>query len=137
MSTEQQGGPSYDLDVSPDAMRWTPEKPPPKPYVSRRDGRFAYSFEAIEHVEHVNCSKGCLSGAKPGSAEDKEFGPGGTCPILASVACGMGDVISELDDQGDRIVCLARQPRPSVPEPPRTPAVVQVAGQIELFEVAS
>lgn len=137
MTGEQQGGPSYDLDVSPDAMRWTHEQPQPKPYVSRRDGRFAYSFEAIDHIEDVNCSKGCLSGAKPGSAEDKEFGPGGTCPILASVACGMGDVIPELDDQGDRIVCLARQPRTTVERPPRPAVVAQVAGQIDLFEVAS
>jgi hypothetical protein len=105
--------------------------------VSRRDGRFHYSFEAIDHIEETSCSKGCLSGAKPGSADYKEFGPGGNCPILASVAIGLGDVIPELDDQGDRIVCLARQPRPSVPEPPRPPAVRPVAGQLDLFGAAS
>lgn len=98
--------------VSDDAMRWAPDPHPKRltqPYIARRDHRFAYSTEAIEHVEQVNCSRGCRFGAAPGSPEHEEFGPGGTCGVLALVACGMGDEIPVLEDDGATITCTARE----------------------------
>ncbi len=90
-------------------------------YHPRRDGRFLHSTEAIEHIEQHNCIRGC---AVPDPKDIAEFGPGGACPILARVAAGDGEPISELDDQGRRIVCLARkvthavEPTPDVPSLP-------------------
>lgn len=134
------GGAYLDLDVSPDAMRWTAEPPPPKPFVSARDGRWHYSFEAVDHVEEVNCSRGCRWGAVPGSPEDEEFGPGGTCEVLARVSLGDGQPIPELDDRGDEVVCLVREPASVVSSPvhargPVAPPVPAVPGQLDLLEV--
>jgi hypothetical protein len=127
------GGTYLDPDVSGDAMRWSTAPPPPRPYVARRDDRFAHSFEAIEHVETTSCSRGCLRGAAPGSADEREFGPGGTCAILAEIAIGLGEEVRELDDQGDQVVCLVREPRPIAPPPPRRETVPPVVGQLPLF----
>lgn len=121
------GGSSYDLDVSSDAMRWTENPPPPHPFRSRRDGRFNHSFEAIDHVEDTSCSLSCWRGAEPGSPEAVEFGPGGTCDVLARVAIGDGEPIPELDDRGDEVVCLVRLPL-SAPRP-----VPPVRGQLPLI----
>lgn len=128
------GGVSLDLDVSPDAMRWSAEPPPPRPFRSRRDGRFSYSTEAIDHIESTSCSLGCRRGAAPGSPEAEEFGPGGTCGVLALVAIGDGEPIEDLDDQGDRVVCRVREPLPQRDLGDPVPAV---AGQLALIEEVS
>lgn len=129
-----------DWAVSLDAARWSPTEPPPTPYSSHRDGRWHYSFEAVNHVEETNCARGCRFGAPTGSPEAEEFGPGGTCHVLAMVSLGDGQSIPELDDRGDHLVCLVREPASDLadrtpPRPPLGPPVPAVPGQLPLPEV--
>lgn len=78
-------------------------------YRPQRDSRFEHASDAIEHIETVNCAWGCKRGAQT-AEELLEFGPGGTCGILAQVSAGDGLPIEELDDDGAQIECLAREP---------------------------
>jgi hypothetical protein len=124
----------FDFTVSVDAARWSPDEPEPTPFRSTRDGRWHYSWEAVDHVEETNCARGCRWGAAPGSPEDREFGPGGTCHVLARISLGDGDPIPELDDRGDRVVCLVREPA-SVVSCPVAARGPPVPGQLALLEV--
>ena len=76
-------------------------------YRSRRDQRFDHSSDAIEHIEAVNCSKGCKV---PEPADIVEYGPGGNCLLLVTVSIGDGDPIPGLVDDGTTIRCTAREP---------------------------
>jgi hypothetical protein len=78
-------------------------------YRSQRDHRFEHASDAILHIETVNCAWGCRRGAET-AEELLEFGPGGTCGILAAVAAGTGEPVPELDDDGSQIECLVREP---------------------------
>jgi len=78
-------------------------------FVSERENRWQYASEALTAIEAWNCAKGCARGlADPAAFE--EFGPGGTCHLLALVALGDGQPIPELDDDGDTVTCTAREP---------------------------
>ena len=81
-------------------------------YRPKRDGRFYHASDAIRHVEEVSCSLGCISGAQT-AEELLEWGPGGNCYVLAGVAVGNGEPIEELDDDGEKVVCLVREPIPA------------------------
>lgn len=78
-------------------------------YRSQRDHRFEHASDVIQHIETVNCAWGCKRGAQT-AEELLEFGPGGTCGILAVVAAGTGEPVPELDDDGSQIECLVREP---------------------------
>ena len=63
-----------------------------------------YAYDLVEKIEQWNCIKGCT---RAGPAEKvAEFGPGGTCDLLAWV--GMDFEITEFDSLPDRIDCTAR-----------------------------
>jgi hypothetical protein len=79
------------------------------PYLPQRDSRFYYADDAIQHIEALNCQWGCRRGAKD-TLEWNALGPGGGCEILARVAVGDGEPIDELEYDGTRIVCHAREP---------------------------
>jgi len=74
-------------------------------YIARRDHRFHYSSEAIEHIEQHNCVKGCKVPAYVAGC-----GPGGDCPLLAQVSIGDGEPVLGLADDGQVITCLVREP---------------------------
>jgi hypothetical protein len=80
------------------------------------DGPFGYAYEAIEHVEKWNCSRGhgCVHGAAPGDSDWTEFGPGGTCGLLATMSIG-DQSIEEMDMDGgaDHVTCWSYTPRPA------------------------
>lgn len=85
----------------------------------RGDYGSEYSGDLIQIIERHNCLKGCTKSGT--EAEREEFGPGGTCNILARVSLGQ-DAVPELDPRPDGPHCTARQ----------DPAVV---GMEPLFEV--
>lgn len=97
------------------------------------DGPWGYATEAIAHVEEWNCSRGhgCLRGARPGSPEWTDFGPGGSCGLLASIAVGGNEPIEAmtLDGGAGYVVCWDYSPRPV---PPIAPPVPACDGQLEL-----
>lgn len=97
-------------------------------------GPWGYAYEAIEHIEQHNCSRGhgCVHGARPGSKDWKEIGPGGSCGVLAALSIGADEPIEELDMDGGatHVTCWEYSPRPV---PPVAPAVVPVSGQLDLF----
>jgi hypothetical protein len=74
-------------------------------YMPRRDQRFEYATNAIEHIEEHNCSKGC---AVPKLKDVLEFGPGGACHLLAMIVAEIE--VQEMDDDGVTITCRARIP---------------------------
>ena len=91
-------------------------------FVPRRDGRFEYAHDAIAHVERTSCAKGCVRAWQDGPDKVAEFGPGGTCGVLARVGLGDGEPVPELLDDGRRVVCEARWPLgpEQGPPPPQT-----------------
>lgn len=95
------------------------------------DGPFGYSFDAVEHIEDRNCSRGhgCLHGAARGDGEWVEVGPGGHCGLLATVS--LGDTpVEEMDmDVHGRVTCRAYEARPA-PPPPAPPVEPIPAGQL-------
>jgi hypothetical protein len=91
-----------------------------------RDARWQYAGETIEAIEGWNCSKGrgCIRGAAPGSPAHEEFGPGGTCDLLADVF--LRAQIDVMDDDGEVVTCRAYEERPDDSIP---------AGQLTIEEV--
>ncbi len=76
-------------------------------FIPTREGRWHYASGALDHVEERNCSLGCRRGmADPGAFF--EFGPGGTCDILARIF--LKEQIPELDDDGYNVTCTVREP---------------------------
>ena len=92
------------------------------------EGPWQYAHEAIEAIERDNCSHGCVFGARPGSQEWTEFGPGGTCQVLAEVSIG-DEPVEALDLDGEVVSCRAFRHRPLDAEPPPP----MVPGQLPLF----
>jgi hypothetical protein len=94
----------------------------------RREGRWQYAAETVEAVEQWNCSKGhgCTHGAEKGSVEWEDFGPGGTCHLLALIF--LQEKIEEMDDDGKRVTCRSYDPRPD----PRAPVIPE--GQMTIGE---
>lgn len=85
------------------------------PYRSHRDSRFEYTGEAIGAIIRWNCH-GCTV---PEPDTIAEYGDGGDCAILATVAIGDSDVpIPELLDNGLTIHCRNRRVDPPSPVPP-------------------
>lgn len=80
------------------------------PFRSRRDHRFDHASDALDHIEETSCRLGCRRGAKSPAEEIDAGGPGGQCSILLDVLMGDGNPIPELSDDGDRVVCLVREP---------------------------
>lgn len=77
-------------------------------FIPMREQRWHYASDAMDHVEERNCALGCKRGlADP--AAFAEFGPGGTCDILARVCIGDDEPIPELDDDGETVTCLVRE----------------------------
>ncbi len=73
-------------------------------FVSTR-GRYEYATLAIEDVEEFNCRFGCRRAVDvPGT------GPGGACDVLARMCLGGGEIVPEIDDDGERLTCLVREP---------------------------
>jgi hypothetical protein len=64
-----------------------------------------YADAAVRHVEKYNCSKGCTVPTKKDIAE---FGPGGCCPLLASLYTR--DPVPEFEGTDTHVVCHARVP---------------------------
>jgi hypothetical protein len=79
-------------------------------YLPERDARFEHASDAVVWIESWNCSAGCRRGAES-ELELEEFGPGGTCDILARVAVGDGEPVPELRDEGNVVICLAWEPK--------------------------
>lgn len=78
--------------------------PTHEPFVASR-GMYGWNYAdaAVRHVEEHNCSKGC---AVPTAAHIAEFGPGGTCGLLALLFTG--DPIPEFEGTDTHVVCHAR-----------------------------
>ena len=88
------------------------------PYRSRRDYRFEYTGEAIGAIITHNCH-GCTI---PEPDTIAQFGPGGDCAILATVAIGDPNMpIPQLLDNGRTIRCTNRRVDP--PNPAQPPQV--------------
>jgi hypothetical protein len=86
---------------------WTP---------GRGDYGADHSSDIIALIEEHNCVHGCTRAGT--AAERKEFGPGGNCSLLASVAAG-GIPIPELEPRRAGPYCTVRHPPP--PKPPPKP----------------
>jgi hypothetical protein len=74
---------------------WTP---------GRGDYGTEYAGDLIEIIEAHNCVKGCTRTGTPREIED--YGPGGTCEILARVS--IPDAVPELDPRPEGPHCTAR-----------------------------
>ena len=96
-----------------------------------REGRWEYADQTVEAIELWNCVKGhgCIHGAEKGSADWDDYGPGGTCSLLAQIF--LQDVIEEMDDDGRRVTCRSYEPRPD----PRAPVIPE--GQLTITDSAS
>lgn len=84
----------------------------------RREGRWEYASDTVEHIERHNCRRGCVHGAERGSEEWLSVGPGGSCDVLARVF--LEDEVPELNDNGAVVTCTAFEARPEprpAPEP--------------------
>lgn len=55
------------------------------PYLPARDDRFYYAHDAVAEVERTTCGKGLGCKHAGTRAVVKEFGPGGTCELLAGI----------------------------------------------------
>jgi hypothetical protein len=95
-----------------------------------REARWEYADQAVEAIERWNCSTGhgCVRGARKGSAEWRDYGPGGTCSLLADVF--LEESVEEMDDDGKRVTCRAYVQRPD----PALPVIL--AGQLTIEDVA-
>lgn len=81
----------------------TPE--PDKPWTpGRGDYGTEYAGDLIAIIEAHNCVKGCTRAGTPREIED--YGPGGTCEILARVS--IPDAVPELDPRAEGPHCSAR-----------------------------
>lgn len=69
-----------------------------------RSLRFQYSYEAVNEIEFNNCAHGCKNAEGATRAE-----PGGFCPIIITVAMGLGDEVPEIEETKP-LTCLARVP---------------------------
>jgi hypothetical protein len=78
--------------------------PSHEPFVAGR-GMYGwhYADAAVRHVEEHNCSKGCTV---PTAADIAEFGPGGTCSLLALLFTQ--DPIPEFEGTDTHVICHAR-----------------------------
>lgn len=86
------------------------------PFVAGRGAYgWHYADDAVQHVEEHNCSKGCNV---PDDADVGEFGPGGSCGLLALLYTG--DPIPEFEGTDTHVVCHARS--------------TEVEGQTDLLE---
>lgn len=74
-------------------------------FQARREDRWEYVSETVEHIEEHNCAKGCKRGLE--RAEGFEYGPGGWCSILAAVT--IEEPVAELYDDGEIVHCLVRE----------------------------
>jgi hypothetical protein len=98
MTEDRIGDVVFQLRTTIAAEGWTP---------GRGDYGCDHSSEMVDLIEEHNCIHGCTkSGTR---AARREFGPGGTCNILALVAMGDGP-IPELDPRRDGPHCTARTP---------------------------
>lgn len=85
------------FDVNPDG--WLPH---------RGDYSAEYATDLIPMIEQTTCVRGCV---KSGTDLDRvQYGPGGTCLILANL--GMGERMAEITPTGQGPVCTAREPWP-------------------------
>lgn len=91
-------------------------------------GPFGYAHEVIEHIEEHNCVLGCKRAGT--RAERAEFGPGGSCGVLAQVVLG-DEPVPELDFDDRVITCTAREPLPERPPRQRRPRPAP-AGQLTI-----
>lgn len=76
-----------------------------EPFVGGR-GSYGWNYadDAVRHMEEHNCSKGCTV---PTEQDKAEFGPGGTCPLLAHLYAD--EPIAEFEGTTTHVVCHARQ----------------------------
>ena len=74
------------------------EKPPV--YIPRRDHRFEYVTEALEHIEETQCV-GCIHNT------GDEY-PTSECPVVDAFNLGLEIPVPEFLDLGDHLVCTAR-----------------------------
>ena len=69
-------------------------------YKPRRDHRFEYITEVIEHIEDKNCSLGCVN------AIEGEY-PGNDCPIMIDILLETPN--PAIVDHGGWLECKARK----------------------------
>lgn len=72
-----------------------------------RDSRFEYVWDAIEHIEERNCSKGCVFAV----AATEEY-PGQGCELITKIM--FEEDVEEIDDRGYELFCTKRK----TPVPP-------------------
>lgn len=94
------------------------------PYLPERDGRFHYAQDAVRDVERNSCSVGLGCRHAGTRAAVKEFGPGGTCGLLAGLF--LQDVQVEIRDDGERLTCTRYEERTVIARGKRTPVGQQV-----------
>lgn len=89
------------------------------PYLPQRDGRFEYAHDAVADVERTSCSRGL--GCKHAGPRRvvREFGPGGTCDLLAGIFCK--NVQVEIRDDGDQLTCTRYEEREVIRRGKRPP----------------
>lgn len=86
----------------------------------RREGRWEYASQTVEHIERYNCVHRCVHGAEPGSENWLSLGPGGSCDVLARVFTE--PAVPELNDNGAVVMCTAFEQRPEPrPQPEPVP----------------
>lgn len=76
-----------------------------EPFIARREDRWEYVSQTVDHIEKHNCVLGCKRGLADAGFE---FGPGGWCSILAFVTCE--EPVTEIWDDGAILHCTAREP---------------------------
>lgn len=79
------------------------------PYLPQRDGRFEYASDAVADVERNSCSRGLGCKHAGTRAVVREFGPGGTCGLLAGIC--VESVQVEIRDDGERLTCTRYEER--------------------------
>jgi hypothetical protein len=63
------------------------------PFIARRESRWEYVGECVEHIEEHNCVKGCVWA-------------GDACEILVRVV--LEQPVPEIEDDGSTLHCTAR-----------------------------
>lgn len=89
-------------------VTWNAETKSPEWAPWRGDYGAHYGADLIPLIEERSCVKGCTRAGT--QAQRDEFGPGGSCYVLARVSLGeYGQVIPELEPRPDGPHCTARE----------------------------
>lgn len=94
------------------------------PYLPERDDRFHYAHDAVTEVERTTCGKGLGCKHAGTRASVREFGPGGTCGLLAGIC--VEDVQVEIRDDGEHLFCTRYEERTVTLRGKRTPCGQEV-----------